>query len=192
MGAFLAVILPTWTVLFMLIGLSLYDIYSVKRGPIRDIVESSIMEETNSEFRRAEAETKIPQEGTQDEGIVEEPKPRAAEHQKTMSTNTSPPIIVLMTYSSANWDLGIGDLVFYSMLTSHALHFGASGFYLNAFGLIAPWLTFLGATLGIILGFLLTVKLLARHPMLPGLPVAIGLGLAGFGLTVGLMYIIAT
>ena len=39
MGAFLAVLLPIWTAMFMLIFLSLYDIYSVKRGPIRKIFD---------------------------------------------------------------------------------------------------------------------------------------------------------
>ena len=56
MGAFLAIILPTWTVLAMLIGLSLYDIYAVKKGPIRDIVNVAIEEEERMAMDRRRRE----------------------------------------------------------------------------------------------------------------------------------------
>ena len=45
MGAFLSVILPTYTVVILLIGLSIYDIYSVRRGPIKDIVRYTLEDE---------------------------------------------------------------------------------------------------------------------------------------------------
>ena len=38
-GVFLAVIVPTWTAVTMLIGFALWDIISVKRGPIKKIFE---------------------------------------------------------------------------------------------------------------------------------------------------------
>jgi presenilin-like A22 family membrane protease len=38
-GAFLGVVLPVWTSVLLLIGLAIYDYISVKRGPIRKIVE---------------------------------------------------------------------------------------------------------------------------------------------------------
>ncbi|MBD3250650.1 MAG: hypothetical protein GF381_03730 [Candidatus Pacebacteria bacterium] len=42
-GAFMGTIMPTWTAFTLLIGISLWDIYSVnsKRGPIRQILEST-------------------------------------------------------------------------------------------------------------------------------------------------------
>ncbi len=45
MGAFLSVILGTYTVVILLIALSLYDIYSVRRGPIKDIVKYTMEDE---------------------------------------------------------------------------------------------------------------------------------------------------
>jgi hypothetical protein len=38
-GAFLAIIFPTWTAITMLMGISIWDIISVKKGPIRKIME---------------------------------------------------------------------------------------------------------------------------------------------------------
>jgi len=61
--------------------------------------------------------------------------------------------------------IGLGDLVFYSMLTTHALIF---------FG-VAP---FLGAVAGILIGVYLVLKMVERHRMFPGLPFALILGLA--------------
>jgi len=38
-GAFLGVVLPVWTSVLLLVGLAIYDYFSVKKGPIRKIVE---------------------------------------------------------------------------------------------------------------------------------------------------------
>jgi presenilin-like A22 family membrane protease len=61
--------------------------------------------------------------------------------------------------------IGLGDLVFYSMLTSHSLIF---------FG-VAP---FLGAMAGVLIGVYIVLKMVENHRMFPGLPFALALGLA--------------
>lgn len=61
--------------------------------------------------------------------------------------------------------IGMGDLVFYSMLTSNAMvNFGA--------------LSYLGAFAGVLAGSYLGFKMLERREVFPGLPFAICIGLA--------------
>jgi len=68
--------------------------------------------------------------------------------------------------------IGMGDLVFYSMLVSNAMiNVGA--------------LAYLGAFAGVAVGSFLGFKMLERREVFPGLPLAIGLGLAAM-LIVGL------
>ncbi|UCH90238.1 MAG: hypothetical protein JSV49_06270 [Thermoplasmata archaeon] len=228
MGAFLAVILPTWTVVFMLVGLSLYDIYSVRQGPIREIMELTYGPESAQSgsdkaavpepaVQTPAAAAPVPPSPTASKVYT----PTAAKTQPTQGpivtrvipstqqqTRSQPPpaayqaqsqysddfgsseddLLSNMTYGTANWDLGIGDLVFYSMLGSHTLMFGTR--YISEFGLMAPISLFLLTTVGIILGFLITLRLLKRNSMLPGLPMSIGLGLIGFAVGVGILYIL--
>jgi len=61
--------------------------------------------------------------------------------------------------------IGMGDLVFYSMLVSNAM---------TNFGVLA----YIGAVVGVIVGSFLGFKMLERREVFPGLPIAIGFGLA--------------
>ena len=89
-----------------------------------------------------------------------------------------------MTYSAKDWDIGIGDLVFYSLLASQPLtpyfifHHGSG--LLENFGVWIFWLISLFTIIGILIGFVITIRLLERNSMLPGLPCSIALGLIGF------------
>lgn len=74
-----------------------------------------------------------------------------------------------LSFSSKNIQMGLGDLVFYSMLSGHML--------LN-FSLISC----IASIIGILSGCLLAFKLLERKGMFPGLPFPIL-----FGLTVGFL-----
>lgn len=69
-----------------------------------------------------------------------------------------------ISFSFGGVHVGLGDLVFYSMLGSRM--------YLS-FG----WLAFLAASIGIILGAFLSFKMVEKKGMFPGLPFSILLGL---------------
>jgi len=120
LGFFLGYNMPTWSTILILVVLSFYDIYAVKRGPIKKIVDT--LEEEGEE------------------------------------------VLPFLGYSGVEWQIGLGDLVFYSMFISHVLAF---------FGLLASFLVFLG----ILLGVALTYRLLPKYEMLPGLPLAIFFGI---------------
>ncbi|MHA1220863.1 MAG: hypothetical protein ACTSQB_03950, partial [Candidatus Heimdallarchaeota archaeon] len=61
-------------------------------------------------------------------------------------------------------ELGLGDLAFFGMLFSFAL------IKLGFFSAIS-------AFIGVIIGAVITIKLLEKAKMMPGLPISIGLGL---------------
>ena len=126
LGAFLGIAMPTWSTILLLIGLSIYDIFAVTRGPIKQIIEYS------------------------DEKEVQMPA---------------------MTYSSSEEiEIGLGDLVFYSMLTAHTfLNFGSFSLVMVSGGILG--------------GLMITLKLLEKRKMLPGLPISITFGLVALFLS---------
>jgi len=133
-GAFLGIVLPTWTA-FLLIGiLSIYDIIAVFRGPIKKIIE---MTEENEE-------------------------------------STLP---VDMTYVTRSLEIGLGDLAFYSMLSTHTLILGFQLDFLIADGLLGAIIPCACTTVGILIGAYITFKLLKKRSLLPGLPISVGLGI---------------
>jgi presenilin-like A22 family membrane protease len=69
-----------------------------------------------------------------------------------------------LSFSFRNVQMGLGDLTFYSMLTSRVLVDGG------------PWF-WLGSTAGVLLGVFLAFKMLEKRGMFPGLPFPIALGL---------------
>ncbi len=269
MGAFLAVILPTWTVMFMLIGLSIYDIYSVKHGPIKSIIEMTEEErrEKNRERKKNLRRNQIVIETLNEhriscpscssyvlkvedndavacvdcgmESIIPgvtgmvvralesadrrrsvtgpitpapesrrppaENKVRKVVKYRRINRNAISGIIPFltskkftlgrrrsgrkrgmdaehlmrsMTYNTPHWDLGIGDLVFYSMLAGHSFQYGA-GYYDKA-GFFAPLLMFVLSIIGILVGFVITIRALERNKILPGLPMSMFIGIFGF------------
>lgn len=230
MGAFLSVILPTYTVVILLIALSIYDIYSVRRGPIKDIIKYT-MEDEERFYNNMEKNNNLIHSENHGVGInkylcsitskIDRNKNNIsnvntydisyANAQMNTQMNTKinaqmktqtnaqnklddriealPPddsdfMLNSMTYSSNDWDIGIGDLVFYSMLASQPLtpyfisnHGGA---LMANFGFWIFWIIALFTIIGILIGFVITIYLLERNSMLPGLPCSIALGLTGF------------
>jgi len=92
-GAFLAIIMPTWTTITMLIGISVWDIISVKKGPIRKIMELTGGIDPDYEKKMRD--------------------PDNNDGQETVDAQE--------TFDIAEIEIGVGDLAFYSMLTAHAL-----------------------------------------------------------------------
>jgi presenilin-like A22 family membrane protease len=82
-----------------------------------------------------------------------------------------------MTYADRNFEIGLGDLAFYSMLSTHTLFLGFRLDFLIDFGLIGAIIPCVCTTAGIILGAYLTFQLLKKREMLPGLPISVGLGI---------------
>lgn len=146
-GAFLGIILPTWTA-FLLVGiLSIYDIIAVFKGPIKKIIE---MTENNEDVN----------------------------------------LPVEMTYSDRNWEIGLGDLAFYSMLATHTLILGFQLDFLLEFGLVGAIIPFVCTTIGILSGAIITFRLLRKREMLPGLPIAIGLGILFYSISLLIFWVI--
>lgn len=200
MGSFLSFILPWWTVVPLLLGLVVWDIFAVFKGPIKGIFEASQEQAYEAEMER------MGEDFTEDSFFVDKGKeceaprpsksipryedsPYLPKKRKSLlersglfsDADMMEDLMSSMTYGTDEWELGIGDLVFYAMLGSHTLIVGAA--LIPKFGILAPWLFFLTTLIGIMVGFFITLKLLEKEFMLPGLPIPIVLGLAAMGLT---------
>lgn len=117
-GTFLGASIPTMTAAVLMLGLSIYDVLAVFRGPIKKIAERTELENLSG-----------------------------------------------ATFTYRDLTVGLGDIVFYSMLASHAMF---------SFGHIAYLTTSLGVMGGTFLGF----KMLEKREMFPGLPLSLITGLA--------------
>ena len=134
-GALLGVIMPLWTTLAILIGISCWDIFAVlyKRGPIKEMIDLASQMDGENQSSEEEIQEKI------ESGEAE--------------------------YGSDKLEIGIGDLTFYSMLTSSAL--------ILSNNLIVMILS----SIAIIIGTGITISGLKRNKVLPGLPISIFLGI---------------
>ncbi len=146
MGAFMAVILPTWTVIFLLLALAIWDIYAVFKGPIKDMVEMDLQGNLMARF----------------DPLGDDSEEFPFEH---------------LTYDAGLWQLGIGDLVFYSVLGAHSLYY--STIYIPDHGLWMLPFFFIPVLIAILIGFAYTIYRLTREDgagILPGLPIPMFLG----------------
>ena len=143
-GSYLPIIIGTWTSIFILIGFSLYDIYSVKRGPIKEMMDQMAPEGDEEDLES-------------------------------------------LDWSDITLDIGIGDLAFYSMLTSISLISKEWGGVLlgeltgNWFGYIFP---FIMTTAGVLIGAFITFEFVKKAKILPGLPMSIFIGIGMLSLSI--------
>jgi hypothetical protein len=139
-SASMSIVLPFWSTLAILIGISLWDIFAVlyKRGPIKEMIEIVSNNEDESGLTNAEVEEKI----------------KSGES----------------VYDTSKLEIGIGDLAFYSLLTSSVLLFTNN--------VIIVILT----TIAILIGTGITISGLKRNKILPGLPISIFLGIGTFAI----------
>ncbi|MHA2035361.1 MAG: hypothetical protein ACW98X_02945 [Promethearchaeota archaeon] len=135
-GASMGVLMPLWTTMAILIGISFWDLFAVlyKRGPIKQLID--IVSEPNKE-KNSLSENDINDKVKEGE----------------------------LTYDTSKVEIGIGDLAFYSMLTSSAL--------VQTNNLFVMILT----SIAIIIGTGITIIGLKRNKILPGLPISIFLGI---------------
>ncbi|MFX0038182.1 MAG: hypothetical protein ACFFCY_15250 [Promethearchaeota archaeon] len=134
-GASMGVLMPLWTTLAILIGISCWDIFAVlyKHGPIKQLIDIASTPEEEVTLSEQELQQKI----------------KTGEYE----------------YDTSKLEIGIGDLAFYSMLTSSAL--------VQTNNLIVMILT----ALATIVGTGITILGLKRNKILPGLPISIFLGI---------------
>jgi hypothetical protein len=146
-GASMGVLMPLWTTLAILIGISMWDIFAVlyKKGPIKQMIDIASNSTEQNDLKEIELKEKI----KSGEAI----------------------------YDTSKLEIGIGDLAFYSMLTSCAL--------IHTNNVIIMMLT----AAAIIVGTGITISELTRNKILPGLPISIFLGIGTMLLS---WYIIST
>jgi len=114
MGFLLGISLPILTLTLTLVALSFYDIYSVKKGPIRNIMKT--IEEKQDQFDT-----------------------------------------LALTYTSRYAEIGLGDLIFYTALNVRVI---------IDYSIISIVMTLLG----MLIGLLITCKILEKEHLVPGLP----------------------
>ena len=134
-GASMGVLMPLWTTLAILVGISCWDIFAVlyKHGPIKQMMDIASGPEEKVDLSENALQEKI----------------KTGEYE----------------YDTSMLEIGIGDLAFYSMLTSSAL--------VQTNNLIVMILT----ALATIIGTGITISGLKRNKILPGLPISIFLGI---------------
>jgi hypothetical protein len=134
-GASMGVLMPLWTTLAILIGISCWDIFAVlyKHGPIKQLIDIASDSAGEDKFSESELKEKI------DSGEFE--------------------------YDTSKLEIGIGDLAFYSMLTSSAL--------VQTNNILVMIFT----AFAIVIGTGITISGLKRNKLLPGLPISIFLGI---------------
>ncbi|MEX2681750.1 MAG: hypothetical protein Q6373_009120 [Candidatus Sigynarchaeota archaeon] len=145
-GSYLASLIGTWTSLIILMGFAIYDIYSVRKGPIKEMMQHADPGESSGDLTGADIDD----------------------------------III---------DIGIGDLAFYSMLTSITLISTEWG---------GPWLVavsgnyflyiipFAAAVVGILIGARISFELVKKNKIMPGLPMSIFIGIGLYSLAIGI------
>jgi hypothetical protein len=201
MGSFMAALLPLYGVIPLVIAISLFDIYSVRRGPIKKIMNIVDGEDGGVERTVVKPqETPVPEPAATTVNITpkaDAPKPVMV-RKKTVKV-VKPPVDddsdLMLLYETPKWSIGIGDFVIYSMFTAfvltHTLQFlPYYGFYTPGLGFILPWVIFLITAFGLLAGYTFTLRLLSKRPLLPGLPLAIALGLAAFLISISVMELV--
>lgn len=139
-SASMSLILPFWSTLAILIGISLWDIFAVlyKRGPIKAMIDIV----SNNDEERGPSKVEVEEKIKRGEGI----------------------------YDTSKLEIGIGDLAFYSLLTSSVLLFTNN------------IIIFILTTIAILIGTGITISGLKRNKILPGLPISIFLGIGTFAI----------
>jgi len=137
-SASMSIVLPFWSTLAILVGISFWDIFGVlhKKGPIKEMIELISEADNEDEMDKAELNEQI----ERGEAI----------------------------YDTSHIEIGIGDLAFYSLLTSSVLLFTNN--------IIITALT----TIAIVIGTGITLSGLKKNRLLPGLPISIFLGIGAF------------
>ena len=149
-GAMFGVIMPLWTTLAILIGFSIWDIFAVKAK--RGPIKQMIDIASQNNLEKGLSEGELKEKIESGEAI----------------------------YDTSKVEIGIGDLAFYSMLTTSALIITGN--------IIVMILT----AIAIIIGTGITIQGLRKNKILPGLPISIFLGIGTMLLSWYIIIILAS
>lgn len=192
MGVIFGTFFEAISLVVVLVGLSLYDIYAVFYGPLKhmfaleerssdfvDSEEDEVTEEDDVGSWNDESSSTGPVDQTQQsrERSDTERYPKQTETKQTALGSVSLPI-----YTTPFISIGLGDFVFFSVLVSKSVYLAIKGGFLWLpvrtsgvyFGLL------LLPFLGVLVGTYLTYRLLEKREVLPALPIPIFCGLLGF------------
>jgi hypothetical protein len=175
LGPFLAIVLPISIVIFLLVGISLWDLWAAKKGVIKKIVTES--EEQKKEVRQ-ERKRSVPASA----GAVVPGKPKRMDLLKVQSGED---LTSYGLYEGKHYSLGIGDFIFFSLLASTAftwfmLKLPWMGFYLPLWGEVIAILFTIVVVGAIMLGLKKTLSYLDKDSIMPGLPLSVLWGLIAF------------
>ncbi|MHA1166631.1 MAG: hypothetical protein ACTSRU_02335 [Candidatus Hodarchaeales archaeon] len=172
LGTMFGIYMPTLTVLIVLLGLSVYDIYAVFWGPLKAIFQPEPANNRNHENNAGNMNIEATEEGVMSNTSIQEtPHDQGVTDQKSGSPLRKDAVISLPVYQTSRISIGLGDFVFFSMLISHSVTIG------HFQGLITP---FILSFTGITIGTYITFRLLEKKDILPALPVPVFLGVLGF------------
>jgi len=196
LGPFLSIVLDSWLILFLLILISLWDLWAAKRGIIKEMINLS--EEHKKEERREKKRTEQPRLHTEivpREASIIKGANRRKRMKGLLNIKTGEDITSYGLYEGKHYSLGIGDFIFFSLLCSAAFSW---------FMLKAPWMAFYMPVLGEILALELTVLIMAsiilglKHTLgflekdnvMPGLPISVLWGLTTFVLSAAVLQVL--
>lgn len=200
MGSIFGIFFEPISLIFVLVALSLYDIYAVFKGPLKNMFEN--LNEENDKNILKEVNTKNELISNHNDNIKyfqplsedSVPIPHNQEIKKEIvirvpskTQNSLQGGISLPIYTTPFISIGLGDFVFFSVLIAKATYFGLKGNFLflptTTSGTIF-WGLILLPFIGILIGCYGTFILLQKHEILPALPLPIFSGLIGLGIAI--------
>lgn len=201
MGCIFGVFFESISLIVVLLALSLYDIYAVFRGPLKNMFErldvgserSKIDVEAESEPKKLEQSIYEPFNNSSNSNFNE----RKSSHQNDSVSVKIPRKVknpqvsngfTLPVYATPYITIGLGDFVFFSVLIAKGTYLALKGDFLTL-PIVAVgsfyWSLILLPFIGLIFGSYLTFVLLQKYEILPALPLPIFCGLVG--LFIGLL-----
>ena len=245
-AVFLTSVLFEGLLVLLIIGISIWDIYATKRGPIKGIIDITDKDEKDLKDAKA-AQTKAAQANARSQSAqaakvgpttpqaqrstaavapaalaqnspgataplakatqasmssapatqVQKSSGAITPPQKAPSTPVPAPVPanpkandlealqLFGLYDTKEFSIGVGDLIFYSVLMALAMKYFMFklpyyGFYNDALGIGIAFFIAIVIGLAVLAGFVKTVQLLDRNYILPGLPISMGIGIGCF------------
>ena len=175
LGPFLAIVLPVYVVVFLLMGVALWDLYAAKRGIIKEMINLS--DEHRKEERAVERKR------VKDQRIA--PPVEKKERRPLIRVDQGEDITSYGLYEGKHYSLGIGDFIFFSIMVSTTftwfmMKMPWMGFYVPALGeVLIVFLTLIIMAV-ILLGLKQTLVFVDKESIMPGLPLSVLWGLLSF------------